>query len=387
MLFIVLVSNLSAQPFVPKSKDAVLEQLVTDPFDPELRILRQLRAAVNAAPNDSDAALQLARAYIQRGRRLADPRYLSYAEAALQKFWSGTNSPPSAVLVMRATLRQTNHDFENALRDLDVVLREDPGNAQAWLTRATILQVLGRFSEARQACLPLVRLTSELVAVTAAASVASLTGNGANSYDLLLTTFERHTNAPPAEKAWTVTALAEIAARLGRTKEAEAHFKSALKANPEETYLLGSYADLLLDERRNFEVLDLLTGRERADGLLLRLTLAQAALEPSAKRTRQNIDSLQARFQASRARGDKVHLREEARFTLHLAQDPVKALDLALMNWGIQKEPWDARLVLEASLAAKNVKAAQLVLQWLADNRLEDVQIARLVARASQPNL
>ncbi len=44
-------------------------------------------------------------------RARSDPRYLSYAEAALGPFWD-LPSPPNDVLVLRATVRQSVHDFD-----------------------------------------------------------------------------------------------------------------------------------------------------------------------------------------------------------------------------------------------------------------------------------
>jgi hypothetical protein len=80
-------------------------------------------------------------------------------------------------------------------------------------------------------------------------------------------------------------------------------------------------------------------------------------------------------------RGDTVHRREEARFALHLLNDPATALRLATENWRVQREAWDARLLLEAALAANAPSAAAEVLHWLKATRLEDPQIARLVQR------
>jgi hypothetical protein len=48
---------------------------------------------------------------------------------------------------------------------------------------------------------------------------------------------------------------------------------------------------------------------------------------------------LRARFDASRARGDIVHRREESRFQLQLNGDPKAALRLAQENWKVQREP------------------------------------------------
>jgi hypothetical protein len=45
---------------------------------------------------------------------------------------------------------------------------------------------------------------------------------------------------------------------------------------------------------------------------------------------------------------------------------------MALRNWQVQRAPWDARVVLEAALAANEPKAAEPVLVFLQQTQLED---------------
>jgi hypothetical protein len=121
-----------AEPFVPASDAAVLEQLPSA-GDPLLRDLHDQRAALAQNPRDLDIALSLAAAYVRLGRREADPRYDGYAQAALAPWWD-LAEPPIPVLILRATLRQRRHDFEAALADLERVLARWPGHPQALLT-------------------------------------------------------------------------------------------------------------------------------------------------------------------------------------------------------------------------------------------------------------
>src|SRR5262249_20308787 len=76
---------------------------------------------------------------------------------------------------------------------------------------------------------------------------------------------------------------------------------------------------------------------------------------------------LRSRFDAAALRGDKLHQQEEARFNLYLIGDKAKALALAQENWTLQREPRDARILLEAALAMKDPAAAPGALQWLRD--------------------
>ena len=365
----------TAAPFLPADDAQVLEHLPA-PGDATKRELRRLRAELSQNPRNLDLAIRLARRYIQVSRAESDPRYNGYAQATLTPWWN-LAEPPVEVLVLRATLRQNRHDFDGALADLSRVLSVEPRNAQAWLTRAVILQVQGKYAEALQSCSRLRLLASPIVTATCLSSTMSLNGHATESYKLLREALDRAPNANARLRLWALTVLAEITSGSGNHEAAEEHFRQALSLKLRDGYLLGAYADFLLDRGRAEEVRELLAGETRVDGLLLRLALAEQRL--NAPELAEHVATLRARFAASRMRGDVVHRREEARFTLHLLNQPTKALRLAQANWRVQREPWDARLVLETALAAEAPSEATPVLDWLKESRLEDVRIHSLV--------
>ncbi len=259
------------------------------------------------------------------------------------------------------------------------MLAADPRHAQAWLTRAVILQVQGRYAEALESCSQLSRLASPLVTAACVADAASRNGHAAASYELLRGALDRAPDADAGVRLWALTILAEIAERRGDHRAAEGHFRQALALDLRDGYLVGAYTDFLLDRGRAAEVRDLLGDEVRADGLLLRLALAERRLaDPDLP---EHVAMLRARFDASRMRGDALHRREEARFALHLLNQPERALRLAEENWRVQREPWDARLVLEAALAAGAPSAAAPVVDWLRGARLEDARVRSLIRR------
>ena len=366
-----------AAPYTPKDGSAVIEQLPrrADATQSELRGLRQ---RLDATPQDLALASDLAQRYIALARSETDPRYLGYAQAALAPWWRQA-APPIAVRLLRATILQSTHHFGPALQDLDAVIAQQPQNAQAWLTRATVLTVQGDYAQATAACARLSTLTTQLVTVTCLASIASVTGRAASSERLLDLTLQRSSGAAPELDSWAATLLAEMAARRGETALAETRYKTALARQPRDSYLLGAYADLLLDQRRPQDVVKLLQDQQRIDALLLRYALALQALPGQQTAFLAAKAELAARFNAAMQRGDTVHQREQARFALFLQQDIAAAVQLAQQNWAIQKEVPDMRIVLEAALAARNDGAAQPVLAWIAAHGVEDVALQRLV--------
>lgn len=367
---LLLVASIAvAAPFVPSSDSAVLEQLPFRPGDPLARELKQLRAEWQRNPRDPEAAVRLARRYYDQVGEDGDPRYLGYAQAALAPWWTMEN-PPAEVLVMRASLRQFLHDFSGAVQDLDRVLQRDPNHEQARSLRATIHIVQARYAQARADCEELHGVATELIAMGCEAMVDGLTGKAASAYDRLAATYDASDSASPAQRLWVLIRLAELAQRLGRNEVAEARFKQALALGISDTFLLAAYADFLLDRNRPRETIDLLKDKIRSDTLLLRLVFAERAAKAPNAADRQA--TLAARFRAAQLRGDTVHQQEEARFALQVQNDPQKALALSQENWTVQREPRDARIFMESAIAAKDASAAGPVLQWMAENGIED---------------
>ncbi len=179
-------------------------------------------------------------------------------------------------------------------------------------------------------------------------------------------------------QGWVLTLLAEMATRRGDAALAEQRYRTALALTPRDSYLVGAYADFLLDQRRPREVLPLVRDQARIDSLLLRHALALQQIPGEHEALRRADDELKARFAAAMQRGDSVHQREQARYELQLRGDSKSALALAQKNWAVQKESADMRVLLEAALKAGDKAAAAPVLDWIRKHAVEDVALARL---------
>jgi tetratricopeptide (TPR) repeat protein len=362
-----------AEPYLPASDDTVLETLPAR-GEPG-RALRQMQARVRQNPADAAPALELARRHIELGRAASDPRHYGHAESVLAPWLRGGNPSPEA-LVLRATLHQSRHEFDRALADLSAALSRQPRLAQAWLTRAVILEVRGDYAAALQSCQALARLASGLLAATCLQSSLSLSGQAEFAYPRLRQDLE-DAQGDETERQWAWVTLAEMAERLGRYADADGHYRQAFALGQRTAYLLASYADFLLDRDRPAEVVERLRDETRADNLLLRLTLAERRLNLPGHAA--HVETLKARFAASRLRGDTSHQGDEARFTLHLLGDAVRALALAQANWAVQREPRDLRILLEAARAAGSPEAARAGLDFLARTRLQDARLRDLI--------
>ncbi len=368
-LFFVLLlgaTAIQAAPYRPSSDAEILTRLpqrAIAPRPPQARALAAEQAAL------------LARIFIQRARSSGDPRELGYAQGVLAPWWS-VEAPPAAILLLRATLKQSHHDFAGALVDLQRLLELQPDDAQAWLTQATVLRVQGRYPEAGRACAGLQGRAPAFVATLCSASVAGLSG-GLRAAAAQLDDLRPQLAAQgDGVAAWFYAERLDMAERSGDEALAAALYAEARTAHPGDLGLRASYADWLLDRGRTAEVLNLIPADEPADALLLRRALALHMLGDA------GFDAAHARmldaFAAGHRRGEALHLREEARYRLALGEGAL-ALKLATANWAIQHEPWDARLLLQAAQAAGRHDAAEPVRQWLAATGLEDVRLKGLV--------
>lgn len=355
-----------AVPRIPDSDATVLEHV---PAASAVRALEPLRARLARNPQDVPSALALAQGYLDLGRANADPRFVSYAQATLAP-WMSRRNPPPEMLILEASAAQYLHRFDEALTVLDQALRLQPQNGQAWLIKATILQVRGRFDAARQACRPLARASGQLIALTCLTGVDSLTGRLQASYSALHSVFRDDGRIPLGIRLWIFNELADMAERAGDDRSAELYYTSALRAAPQDSYTKGQYADLLLRQQRSAQVVQFLRADTQQDNLLLRLAIAGHALhDPEATAWG---DAFQARFEAARRDGDDTHLREQARFLLAVRGRAPEALELARRNWQIQKEPADVRLYVAAARGAGNSQSLQEILVWVRQTHYED---------------
>jgi Tfp pilus assembly protein PilF len=370
-------TSASAAPYIPKDGKQVVERLPSR-TDPVQRELLRLRTELNATPNNVALASTLAQRYIEQARQDGDPRYLGYAEAALRPWWK-LAEPPEQVLVLRATLRQSTHQFPAALVDLDQAVKRDSSNVQAWITRATVQMITGDFVAAKASCMRLYSRAPQLVIQTCLSNIANVSGQGPASYRQLAQALETSRGTPPAIRIWVTTLLAEMAARAGDKPAAEAYFKAALAVDQADSYLLAAYADFLLDHDRAPEVATLLKDKTRADALLLRYALALQAMR--AANAPEQIAALRARFDAAMLRGDTVHQREQARFELVLRNNPALAVKLAKLNWAVQKEAADFRILAETAAASGDAEARTLVVDWLKKSGLQDQTVAPALLR------
>ena len=315
-------------------------------------------------------ALPLAQFDISRARATGDLRFLGYAEAILAP-WMNQPLVAPQVLVLNATILQSRHAFDASLVELDRALKARPDDPQGWLTRATVLRVLGRYDEAMSSCKHLAAAADAAITTLCIQSVLGLTGHLASAYAALVALSPQE--MPPAARAWRYSELGEMAERLADDAAAEHWFRQGLASAPEDFYMRLACADLLLRHSRAAETLELLVGYESMEPMLLRVAIAHRQLQDGASAQAEAL--LSSAFDVEQMRGDAVHRREQARYLLDVEHQPAAALAAAQENRKVQREPDDMLILLRAAQAARQPAAAGAVQQFLRQTGLEDSRL------------
>jgi tetratricopeptide (TPR) repeat protein len=370
VLGLALMGAAAAAPYRPRDDAQVLAEVPAG-------TAHVATPALNLTRTRLDVALPLAQFYITRARATGDLRFLGYAEATLAP-WLNHSPPSAAVLVLHATILQSRHSFDASLRELARALAAQPDNPQAWLTRATILRVLGRYDEALSACDHLAGTADLAVTTLCRESLRSLTGHLESAYATVAALPSQ--SLSDAIRAWRYSELGEMAERLGRDVDAEHWFTEGLRYAGDDFYTRTAYADLLLRHGRDADALRLLNDYRSMEPMLLRVAIAEKHTD--AGQAAKTDAFLSNAFAVEEQRGDAVHRREQARFLLDIEQQPEQALAAAQENWRVQREPDDILILLRSARQANRPDSAAPAREFLRREKLEDARLTPYLASA-----
>ncbi len=335
------------------------------------------RTALAAAPDKVELAVALARADIERYRALSDPRYLGRAQATLGRWWKLAEPPPE-VLLLRATIEQSIHEFPAARADLDRYVALRPDDAKGQLTRAVVATITADYPAARTSCAAVGKLASALVAATCDAPLDAIAGHADTTYEHLAKLAQGF-HGDPAVRGWALTELAELAWMRGDGDAAGAHLRGALALDPDDAYARNLLADILMATNHPSDAIALLADRDQIDSHLVRHAIA--AFQRHAPDADTLVAAMRERIRAAAERGDRIHLREEARFTLEVERDPQRAVRIAHDNWLVQHELADARLLAQCAVAADDRDAASPVIAWAQRTGVRDAELDRYLSQ------
>ncbi len=335
--------------------------------------LARLRAESLANPNDDNALTRYVQALLAMGEKTGNERFYGFAERAV-------DTAPEAVRLrvarLHAQLLQHRHDFRAAEKILNEILVRDPRDVEARLMRAQVQLHLHEPEKAERDCSKLLLdvdlLTGTTCAAQARAAMSADLAAVERAYALvtaLLTTATGFSST----RSWSAGVAAELAARLRNDGAAERWYRTAYELDRDSHYARLSYTDWLLAQGRHTDAYEIARqGASNAD--LLRTVLAQKTdISRAAKR-------LQLSWREAAARGERTHLRDQARFELWVLNDVPRAHATALDNFREQREADDALLLAQTSVLQKDSKALTLVKEWQIDQRYADRRLDELLA-------
>ncbi len=365
-----------AAPIEPVRDDEVIEVLPAAAGGARGEERRQ-RTKLAKTPRDAGLALGIARRDLARAHELGDPRFAGTAMAAIDG-WRSDADAPADVLLMRATLQQYLHEFDAAATTLQRLLAR-PGvpQPQAWLTLATVRRVQGRYADSDLACREVASAGSALHATACLAENAALRGEFERarlSLDQLLAT----PRLAAGTRAWLLTTLAELEQRAARPAAADAAYRAALQAQPDD-YTRLAYADFLIEQQRAAQALGVLKGQPRSDAVLLRLAIA--GTQAKALGAAADIAEMRERIAAANERPDakRLHGREQAMFALWIDGLLDRALELARGNVALQREPLDLLVFAQAARRSGQASAREEVRRTVDKIGLRDERIRELL--------
>lgn len=375
-LWLLLAGTAIAAPFRPSSDQHLLLEIPAAERSVSTEI-QDLRTEFDAQAGNAALAERLTRLYFDLHQRLGDPRLIGYAESVLEHHRAAIAPlyPGPPLLLAQARIQQARHDFAGARETLESLLQDAPEYAPAWLMLASVALVQGDYDQARRGCARVTFSGRPDAGLVCAASLASLRGDSDLALRQLQKRLARGDTLAVELREWAHTVAAEIAMRRGLTELAEQHLTLSLALSPA-LYPRLLFADLLIEQRRFDKADRLLRTAAPTDAVLIRK--AQIARHLNDKAFSEQRQRLTQRMAQSNLRGDTGHDRERALFELTLKDDPAMAVAAAAKNWQSQRESLDARVLLQAALAANQPEYARPVLDWMRSNNSDDRRLLLL---------
>jgi tetratricopeptide (TPR) repeat protein len=198
--------------------------------DPLTRAITGLQARLTKSPASYRGWSELGLAYVQQARLTADPSYYPKAEGAFATSLALRPDDNADALIGQATLASARHDFARALEVVDRALALNDYSATAYGVKTDALTELGRYDEAATAAQRMLDLRPGLDSFARASYQRELLGEVTGARELLQRASEDASS--PADSAFALYYLGELAWNTGDIRGARSHYDDALVADP-----------------------------------------------------------------------------------------------------------------------------------------------------------
>ena len=198
--------------------------------NPLVRSIAALQKGLQRSPDNAPAWADLGFAYVQQARLTADPTYYPKAEGAFARSLGVQPQGNAKALLGQATLAASRHDFRRALTLVDASLRLNDYSATAYGVKTDALTELGRYDEAAAAAQRMLDLRPGVDSFARASYQRELRGDVTGAKELLQRAADDASS--PADKAFSLYYLGEVAWNTGAVAAARAAYDDALAADP-----------------------------------------------------------------------------------------------------------------------------------------------------------
>lgn len=379
----------ASQAFIPEDNNFVVENLSSS----TVRLSQQIRSAEaiqQSRPSDAITSNSVFVSQIIEAYSVAinsqDPQAYGRVMALFEQ-WPENQEKPALLHIIHAAVLQHRHDFSRALQETDSALASDSGTdqltMQAQMIRAQIGLVTADYDLTRRSCEALMTLASRATYVNCAAQLDGVTGNAEQALQAATSMLANASVANQQERIELQVTAATLAHRLGDVESARNYYRQVLVQSPQHFYTLVNYANLLLEQNRAPELVNLLKlYPEKSLNTELNILLAEALMLTADTENAETIVlALENEFELAFVRGEAIPYKEYARYSLSLRPQPADALSAALENWSQQKEPSDALLLARAAALKNDLAVLAELKHWIERNGMEDRRLESIFAQ------
>jgi len=371
-VFVILSLSQSsyASEFYPKDNDVLL---TIDKID----IVSTYKKIINANKGDVQVLKHATKEAIQQAKDSNDTLLFGEIEAVLIKNQEMVLKN-DALKTYMADLLQNRHAFDEA----KLLLRGIP-STEAALMRAVLFTNLGEYDAAAKDCKKVFGRANILLASTCVLHAKSFNGSLESNYNALTRILKNHTEETELIKLWTITALADMANRLGRTEESLEYYNEAYLIKIDDAHLLSNWVDVLFQNNAHDEIIFLLKDNHRDIRLNLRYlrSLKLAGYFDSSKHG-DDLEALNQEIRITELRKDRRHYDTRAEYYRWINIKPEQAQFWARKNWRAVKTPASAKLLFITSKIINDSQEINDLVKWFEENKIEDDSFSILYQHA-----
>lgn len=322
----------------------------------------------------------LAQAYLSKAQQSSDVSYFDEAEKLVD---SALKKQPDnkAALLAKASVCEARHDFQGAIKILEALEKQDPGDVDTRSLLANSLMEVGRVPEALEISKDIFRQVPTVGAALQAARAYIAAGDDNKARKILEVAIGQEQPMENKLSARLRSLLGEMDVRHGRLAEAEQFFRSSLDASPENAQTTEDLARLKVRQGQldEAEKLFMAAFARTQHPLLLREVAQLKQTRGQAEESKKMLQQAETLLRPEVQKGRYGHARDLARVLLDLGQ-PEQALKLLQQE---EKQRQDWRLYELKAIALESLKRHDEAVQAIKQALGSGLQEPSLYQRAA----